>query len=395
MKQRLYNIFYKYTRIIILAKILTNIAYLLLSIRYYAIAAILKRNKNNLEISDKTIADTRTNLSQTRSKPDMSYSIISNKVDENIDLSIIIPAYNAELYIGECLDSVVNQSVKYKIEILIIDDGSTDNTDRIIHSYSNDNIKYIKQRNQGVSVARNTGLNKAQGKYILFVDADDVLCDGSIDIMLDNIYYYNADIVVGSFYMFIPEKGVRQNCINDFKVIENNTKQAVQNHGYPWGKIYDRKLFDNVRFPVGVWYEDSIIGSVIYRKSKKMVVLEDIVSGYRINYGGTSKTSRESTKTIDHYWIMEKIVEQAKENGLENDDIFYNIAFDHLSTFAYRRLSLMGDDVMRQVFILSCDLLNRLRPEGYKMNGNRIRRDLELAFNRGNFKLWKQASFVI
>ena len=395
MKQRLFNVFLKYTKNKTMANLLTNLAYGSLKCYYYIVSFVLKNQSNSESITNNKIKEAREKLSSVRKKPDMSYEIINKEKDDNIDVSIIIPAYNAEKYIERSLDSILKQETKYNAEIIVINDGSTDRTESIINKYDKNRLIYIKQRNQGVSVARNTGLNNAKGKNVMFVDADDVLCDGAIDIMLDNIYYYNADIVVGSFYMFFSEEGVRQNCINSFKVIEKNTKLAVQNSGYPWGKIYNRKLFDKVRFPVGVWYEDSIIGSIIYRKSKKMVVLEDIVSGYRINYGGTSKTSRESTKTIDHYWIMEKIVEQAKENGLENDDIFYNIAFDHLSTFAYRRLSLMGDDVLRQVFILSCDLLNRLRPKGYKMNGNRIRRDLELAFNTGNYKLWKRASFVI
>ena len=91
-------------------------------------------------------------------------------------ISVIVPTYNSKKYLARCIESILKQTYK-NIEILIIDDGSTDGTDDFMkETYKNyDNIKYIKQNNSGVSVARNRGIKNAMGKYIFFVDADDTI----------------------------------------------------------------------------------------------------------------------------------------------------------------------------------------------------------------------------
>lgn len=229
----------------------------------------------------------------------------------------------------------------------------------------------------------------------MFVDSDDVICDGAVEIMMKTILENDADVVVGSFYMFSTESKTRQDCVLKKEIIDNDVKRAVRNPGYPWGKIFKRSLFEKIRFPVGAWYEDTLISSIIYRMCKKMVVLDNIVCGYRINLNGTSQTSRLSPKSLDHYWVMEDIIEKTKENHLENDDIFYEIVFNHMSTFLYRRLSLMDDEVMQSAFVLACDMLNGIRPQGYLVEGNKMKKDLEQAFRTGNYKLWKLAAFLI
>ena len=93
---------------------------------------------------------------------------------KKIDISIIVPIYNAEEYLKRCIDSLVNQTKK-EIEIVLINDGSTDNSEKIIKSYKDDRIKYFKNKNQGIGKTRNFGIEKACGKYILFVDSDDYI----------------------------------------------------------------------------------------------------------------------------------------------------------------------------------------------------------------------------
>lgn len=108
----------------------------------------------------------------------MESEIINLPTNEHVDLSIIMPAYNVEKYIKEAIDSVLNQKTKYNYELIIVNDGATDNTKKIIQSIESDKIKYIEQKNQGLSGARNTGINNAVGKYITFMDSDDLLEDG-------------------------------------------------------------------------------------------------------------------------------------------------------------------------------------------------------------------------
>lgn len=126
----------------------------------------------------------------------MESEIINLPTNEHVDLSIIMPAYNVEKYIKEAIDSVLNQKTKYNYELIIVNDGATDNTKKIIQSIESDKIKYIEQKNQGLSGARNTGINNAVGKYITFMDSDDLLEDGSIEIMMDALINNKADVVV-------------------------------------------------------------------------------------------------------------------------------------------------------------------------------------------------------
>ena len=90
------------------------------------------------------------------------------------DISIIVPIYNTEKYLNKCIDSIINQTKK-ELEILLINDGSTDNSEKIIKTYKDKRIKYFKNKNQGIGKTRNFGIEKATGKYLMFLDSDDYL----------------------------------------------------------------------------------------------------------------------------------------------------------------------------------------------------------------------------
>lgn len=102
-------------------------------------------------------------------------------MEKNYDISIIMPCYNNEKYVKHSIESVLNQKYDLnKIELILINDGSTDNTIEILNSYKNSNIKVIDKKNEGVSSTRNRGINEANGKYILFLDADDMISNNTI-----------------------------------------------------------------------------------------------------------------------------------------------------------------------------------------------------------------------
>ena len=110
-------------------------------------------------------------------------------------VSVIIPVYNLENYIGNCLNSIVNQ-IYNELEILCVDDGSSDRSAEIIRSFCDKDgrVKYFYQENAGVSAARNSGLEKASGEYIMFLDGDDYLHSQTVEILLDGICRQEADI---------------------------------------------------------------------------------------------------------------------------------------------------------------------------------------------------------
>lgn len=390
MKQRMYNTFSRIFKNHVIAKVLSEVGYALLMAYYMVARNFVKSRKKKIYDASKV----REELLREYPIENMESEIINLPTNEHVDLSIIMPAYNVEEYIKEAIYSILNQKTKYSYELIIVNDGATDKTKEIIQSIESDKIKYIEQKNQGLSGARNTGINNAVGKYITFMDSDDLLEDGSIEIMMDALINNKADIVVGSYAMFM-DINHKQKCLNEPKIIENNPGQAVCNHGYAWGKIFKREMLNNIRFPMGKWYEDTIICNVLFRMSCKMVVLSEIVYDYRINYGGISRTARGSIKSLDHYWVMEDAIKQAENNNIKNDKVLYNLAFGHLSSLLYRRVSNLDDKVIEDVFVLACELINNIKPSEYEVKGRIINKDIQDAFETYNYKLWKLASFIV
>ena len=141
-------------------------------------------------------------------------------------VSVIIPVYNVEEYLHECLDSIVNQTYK-NIEIICIDDSSTDKSLEILREYSNKDSRIIilQQRNQGAAVARNYGMGVAQGKYLLFLDSDDIFAESLIEKAVSKAEKFNADIVVYKAMSFDTSNNyaVMKDYISGFKYGQEKT----------------------------------------------------------------------------------------------------------------------------------------------------------------------------
>ena len=124
-----------------------------------------------------------------------------------IDISIIVPIYNAEKYLKKCLDSLVNQTKK-ELEFILINDGSTDKSEEIVKTYKDERIKYFKNKNQGIGKTRNFGIEKATGKYIMFLDSDDYFSSDACEILYKEAEKEKADLIVFDYYRV--EKGQKQ-----------------------------------------------------------------------------------------------------------------------------------------------------------------------------------------
>ena len=115
------------------------------------------------------------------------------------DISIIVPIYNAEKYLSKCINSLINQTKK-EIEIILINDGSTDRSEEIINNYRDERIKYFKNENQGIGKTRNFGIEKATGKYLMFVDSDDYLKEDACEILFKKAEKEKLDLVICNYY---------------------------------------------------------------------------------------------------------------------------------------------------------------------------------------------------
>ncbi len=270
------------------------------------------------------------------------------------DLQIIIPAYNVEAYIKECLDSVLNQKTKYNVKVVLIDDGSTDKTGEIINSYSDARLEVIHQENRGFSGARNRGLEKIYAKYIMFVDSDDMLTDGAIDKLMDCAIENDCDIVEGG-YNYLRES-------HQYLGYKHKTKKALNSqldlYGLPVAKVYKSCLFENIKFPLDYWFEDSICAFLVFPRAKNIRSITDIVYIYRLNINGITHTAPQKTKCVDTYWITEKLMENRAILNLENNDEYQERFYKQI-ILNEKRIVNMPNDIKESVFVLTCDLFEK------------------------------------
>lgn len=384
MEGRIFNTFYRITKNKVVANILTFIFYKILLIYYYIVRLFLKENLNI------TREEAFEKVNKVSKKPMKKYSYNKRIIDENIDLSIIVPAYNSSDYIKECISSVLMQKTSYNYELIVINDGSKDDTLEKINLFKeNKHLKIITQENKGFSGARNRGIDESLGKYIMFLDSDDLLCENSIEKLIKTAKEKKADIVQGSYYTF-NKNGNK--FYTNITPTEKNKEISIP--GFPWGKVYKAKLFEKVRFPLDFWYEDTIVNYLLARLSNKYVAISDYVYGYRINEKGITFTSKKSKKVLDTYWIIEEMIDLSKDIGLKIDDSIYDMTIFQLSNLLYRRIHFLDEETIKNTFILACYLIQDIGIKDSK-NKSIIFRDIEKAFKEKNYRLWKLASFVI
>ena len=228
------------------------------------------------------------------------------KILDEHTISITIPVYNSEPYLEKCLDSIMGQTYK-KLEIICVDDDSTDNSLVILKKYAaiDDRIKVIHKKNEGVSIARNTGLENANGDYVLFVDSDDWIESTTCEIALKNLVEQNTDLVIWT-YIWERKGESKEKEIFDTDLVFTEEEVQKKLHrrmigvideelAYPenadalctvWGKLYKRSIISqyNIKFydirEIGT-YEDGLFNLVYLQYVKKAVFLNKYLYNYR------------------------------------------------------------------------------------------------------------------
>ena len=187
-------------------------------------------------------------------------------------ISIIIPVYNNEKYLKKCIQSIINQTYK-KIEIILINDGSTDNSLEICNAfYKNDSrIKVLDQINGGLSAARNTGINNATGEFFMFVDGDDFVSENFCEAAISNQRKLNSDIVIFNYKNIYQDKiELYSQNVSEGIVPKDKAMELIINDSHAWNKLYKANLFKGIRYPVGRNYEDILTTYKLIDKSKKI-----------------------------------------------------------------------------------------------------------------------------
>ncbi|WP_455797082.1 glycosyltransferase, partial [Clostridium butyricum] len=242
-------------------------------------------------------------------------------------VSIIIPVYNVEQYIGECLESILNQRYK-DYELIIIDDGSTDKSLDIIYNYKNKfkNILILKQENKGVSEARNLAMNYVNGKYVLYIDSDDFLDENMLEILVARSEKFNADITICEYYFYYSENS-NKNRIQKYDVDEERVyeKDEVIKYmledklqGQLWHKLFKTDLLKatNFTFESGRYIQDIFPVFKAISNCNRIVFAKKPLYYYRQRY--TSTVYKKDMKIADDFFFASKsIMNYIKSNNGE------------------------------------------------------------------------------
>lgn len=236
-----------------------------------------------------------------------------------IKVSVIIPVYNGEKYIEACIESVLNQTLK-EVEIIIVNDASTDNTQSIIEKYSikySDKIKVVtKDNNEGQGKARNIGINLATGEFITFVDSDDTISESMLEKMYDIAKEKGADVILCDYYEIIKENKTIQKALlqrtNDIK------KDFVTWIAGPCNKLIQTELLkkNNLYFLEVRAYEDISMMPLVGVYAKKIIYIEEPLYNYYIRHGSTMRQKTFNNKLLSIYDALEYLAEGFKKSEL-------------------------------------------------------------------------------
>lgn len=245
-------------------------------------------------------------------------------------ISIIVPIYKVEKYLSKCIESIINQTYK-NIEIILVDDGSPDNCGIICDEYSkkDNRIKVIHKKNQGLSAARNSGLEIAKGKYISFVDSDDWIEKDMYEILINLAKKNNADISQCKFLRVQNEyeKNIIDREETDITILTNveamDKFYSIKNEEnvnmiVVWNKLYRRDLFKNLRFDVGRIHEDLFIMHKLFFYANKIVTISKKLYFYRITENSITNNEKNKLKLdeIEAYEERLKFFIKIGENEL-------------------------------------------------------------------------------
>ena len=312
----------------------------------------------------------------------------------SIDLSIIIPLYNSEKFIVTCIEQFVRQDTKYQFELILINDGSSDQTGVIVREFQEkypDLIIFIDQANQGISCARNAGIQMARGRYLCFVDHDDLVESCFVEKLMEAAYREDADIVKGAHAKVEDGKTKQIYEEIDEIILGDMQEKLFQYASYIFPGVYKRELFSNVNFPKSYWYEDMIVRMLLYRQSARFVHISDVL--YRKQFHSSNAFSvvwdNKNYKCLEQLYLVMNLVETNKRLGLPEDVWFYQCVLHEFSKIFYQRMCGLDENTKQMAFLKACEILNKLYKPEYLDSLKDKDRLWHRAFAQQEYTLWR------
>ena len=281
-------------------------------------------------------------------------------------VSIVVPVYNGETFLEKCLQSIIRQSYT-NIEIIIVNDGSTDNTSLIIDRYVDLDKRIIglKQKNEGPALARKKGLEIAKGKYVQYLDSDDCLHEKAIEYLLDKAEATNADIVVAPFRFCYLDGTFCMSSSFDFSSMSgiDYLKQILNNKAYwsVWSKFHKRELLLGIPmevYPDICFGEDVIWSAQLLIRSKKVVSIKYVVLDYNTrDFSLSHSCSFDDGKfaNFEFYrsWLELYLTQKGVIDFMKKDLAFFHIR-NTFQKITWRKIRDLKKDMTRIIHDLKC-----------------------------------------
>lgn len=290
-------------------------------------------------------------------------------------ITVVVPIYNVENYLECCIESILSQSYT-NLEIILVDDGSTDSSGKICDVYANRDkrIRVVHKKNGGLSDARNRGLRKARGKYITFIDADDMVGEHFVESLFEAAKINESDISICD-YTFIEDniKKVKEMTCGDVYLLSNiqcekemycHSKHALE--FVAWGKLYKTQLFfeNNIEYPEGKIHEDLFTTYKLIYFSQKISVIGDVLYFYRKRTGSIMNKGF-NLKTLDKVEANHEACDFFKNTDVLPDALNYHLRIIIL----FRYLISKSDNITEKKYYL--DKLKEIyRSDWIKYKGN-------------------------
>lgn len=259
-------------------------------------------------------------------------------------ISIIIPVYNVEKYLAECLDSCINQTLK-DIEIICVDDCSPDNSIKILEEYQqkDSRIKIIRhEKNRNLGGARNTGLENATGEYVWFVDSDDYIDTKACQILYGTIKKFDVDMLCFSDIQFSDISGNRRffhpDCFQGIQVNKvyhpkTNWKEVRFSNlnVTAWAYLTKRSVIQNFRFREGVWHEDTDFTPILLASVDSFCYTPYTAYFYRTNSSSITKSVLSKKRLEDLIKMLESLDNFTTKNQIDKHHFLYNFLIGQIS----------------------------------------------------------------
>ncbi|MCR5680733.1 MAG: glycosyltransferase [Prevotella sp.] len=304
-----------------------------------------------------------------------------------MQLSIIVPVYNVEKFIRSCVESILKQGLDETcFEVIIVNDGTKDRSMEAIVDIieTHYNLHVITQENQGLSVARNTGLAQATGEYVMFVDSDDMLVPNSVQYLLDKALASKADLVVADFVrmtheqiVLLPAQPVDQHDGNSQEMTgeELLMRKTVPGFNCVWKTLYRREfLNDNaIRFVPHIYFEDVPFTYQCYAKARKGLVVDWLLYIYQVGHASIITSSFNKKKGMDYSFCVAHTWKLSKEERFSPQlrQKIQDDAFDYFSMLLYSLTS--STSIKREEIKAVLNYLKELAPDLSFRNGMKQR----------------------